>query len=217
MIRVLLVDDQPVVRRGLAMILAASPDIDVVGEAGDGRAAVTATVALSPDVVLMDIRMPVLDGIAATREILALPSAPRVVILTSYDPDQYVFDSLTAGASAFLLKSDAPERFPAAIRAAYVGESLFSPDITRRLIERYVTVPPQSLTPPDLTTRETDVLELVARGLSNAEIATTLFIGEGTVKGHVAHLLTKFGVRDRVQLVVTAYETGLIRPTGRRN
>ncbi|MFN2536844.1 MAG: response regulator [Mycobacteriales bacterium] len=215
MIRVLIADDQPVVRSGLRMILEGLDDVELVGEAEDGEVVVALAPQVRPHVVLMDIRMPRLDGIRATRQLLAAHPSVRVLILTTYDPDQYVFDALAAGASGFLLKSDAPERLIAGIRAAHLGDSLFSPVVTRRLVERYVSSPPavapaQAL--PELSPRELDVLLLIAEGLSNAEIAGRLFISEGTVKTHVARILAKHGLRDRVQAVVLAYESGLVRP-----
>lgn len=215
MIRVLIADDQPVVRSGLRMIFDGEEDISIVGEACDGAEAVEAARHTQPDVVLMDIRMPGMDGIEATRRLSAEGDHLRVVILTAYDPDQYVFESLAAGASGFLLKSDSPGRLIAAVRAVHAGESLFTPTVTRRLIERYVAAPPpgKATDPPsNLTARETDVLGLIAQGLSNSEIGARLFIGEGTVKTHVARILAKLGVRDRIQAVVFAYETGLVRP-----
>lgn len=214
MIRLVVVDDQPVVRSGLRLILEGADDIDLVGDAADGQQALDVVRESLPDVVLMDIRMPGLDGIAATRELLRAHPALRVLILTTYDPDQYVYESLAAGASGFLLKSDAPERLLAGIRAVHAGESLFSPSVTRRLVERYVSTPPAATTSgtAGLTQRELDVLILIAHGLSNAEIGKRLFIGEGTVKTHVARILAKNSLRDRVQAVVLAYETGVVRP-----
>jgi DNA-binding NarL/FixJ family response regulator len=214
-IRVVVADDQPVVRSGIRMILEVHDDVDVVGEAADGETALRLVGQLDPDVVLMDIRMPGLDGLAATRRLAAAGARCRVLILTTYDPDQYVFEALSIGASGFLLKSDSPERLVAGIRAVHAGESVFAPSVTRRLVETYVSSPPprpadQVL--PLLTNRETDVLRLIAQGLSNAEIAAQLFIGEGTVKTHVARILAKHGLRDRVQAVVLAYESGLTRP-----
>ena len=214
MIRVLVADDQPVVRSGLRMILDGLDDIQLVGEAVDGADALHLTRERHPDVVLMDIRMPGIDGITATRRLVETHRTVRVLILTTYDPDQYVFDALAAGASGFLLKSDAPDRLIAGIRAVHAGESLFTPAVTRRLVERYVAAPPPvpaAQAVPSLTSRETDVLLLIAQGLSNAEIGARLFISEGTVKTHVARILAKHGLRDRVQAVVLAYETGLVR------
>ena len=215
MIRVLLVDDQALVRAGFRMILQAEPEIDVVGEAADGEAAVRAAERLIPDVVLMDVRMPVLDGIEATRRIVVNESSPRVLILTTFDIDEYVYDALRAGASGFLLK-DAPEdQLVASIHVIATGGSLFAPSVTRRLIEeilesRQSLAPPPSLT--ELTPRELEVLRLVAHGLSNAEIAKTLVVSEHTVKTHVAHVLAKLDLRDRTQAVISAYESGLVRP-----
>lgn len=215
-IRILIADDQPVVRSGLTMILEGAPDLAIVGEAGDGRSALRLTAQTTPDVVLMDIKMPELDGIAATRALVGTGSPARVLVLTTYDPDEYVYEALAAGASGFLLKTDNPQRLLDGIRAAHAGESLFSPTVTRRLVERYVETPPRRdprTALPLLTNRETEVLLAVADGLSNAEIAARLHIGEGTVKTHVARILAKQGLRDRVQAVVLAYETGLVRPS----
>lgn len=217
-IRVLVVDDQPVVRSGLTMILEGAPDLCLVGEAGDGYGALRLAEQTAPDVVLMDIRMPDLDGIAATRALVESRSRARVLVLTTYDPDEYVYEALAAGASGFLLKTDSPKLLLDGIRAVHAGESLFTPVVTRRLVERYVETPPrrdprEAL--PELTAREVDVLLAVADGLSNAEIASRLYIGEGTVKTHVARILAKQGLRDRVQAVVLAYESGLVRPSPR--
>jgi DNA-binding NarL/FixJ family response regulator len=215
---VLIVDDQALVRAGFRMILEAEPDIEVVGEAADGREAVDAARRLAPDVVLMDVRMPELDGIEAARRLLAADAGrARVVMLTTFDMDEYVFEALQAGASGFLLKDAPPEQLVAGIRAVASGDALLAPTITRRMIEEYVRRPPASLRRPppqmrDLTAREVEVLRLVARGLSNAEIAAELVLGETTVKTHVAHLLMKLDLRDRVQAVVLAYESGLIQP-----
>lgn len=215
MIRVVLADDQPLVRTGLRMILAAEADIKVVAEATNGREAVAAAAEHHPDVVLMDVRMPELDGIAATRAVTAVDDPPRVLVLTTFDLDEVVYDALRAGASGFLLKDAPEERLTTAIRVVADGGSLFAPSVTRRLIEEFAKRPDKPA--PDtsgLTERETEVLRLVARGLSNAEIAQTLFLTENTVKTHVARVLMKLGVRDRVQAVVAAYESGLVRPTG---
>ncbi len=212
MIRVLLADDQRLVRSGFRMILKAEPELEVVGEAANGLEAVEQVQALEPDVVLMDVRMPALDGIEATRRIVARPEPPRVIVLTTFDEDEYVFGALRAGASGFLLK-DAPEdQLVAAIRVAADGGSLFSPSVTRRLIERFAghSEPPAGLA--DLTDREREVLTLVARGLSNAEIAAELVVSEHTVKTHVARVLQKLDLRDRTQAVVAAYESGLVQP-----
>jgi DNA-binding NarL/FixJ family response regulator len=214
-IRVLLADDQRLVRSGFRMILAAEPDIEVVGEAGDGVEATEAARGLRPDVVLMDIRMPNVDGIEATRRILAGPEPrPHVLVLTTFDLDEYVYEALRAGASGFLLK-DAPEdQLVAAIRVAADGGAMFSPSVTRRLIEEFssrgVREPPPALA--ELTARELDVLRLLARGRSNPEIAADLVVSEHTVKTHVAHILQKLDLRDRTQAVVLAYESGLVRP-----
>ena len=215
MIRVVLADDQPLVRTGLRMILAAESDIAVVAEATNGREAVSAAAQHHPDVVLMDVRMPELDGIGATRAVTALEDPPRVLVLTTFDLDEVVYDALRAGASGFLLKDAPEERLTTAIRVVADGGSLFAPSVTRRLIEEFAKRPnnPAADT-AGLTERETEVLRLIARGLSNSEIAHTLFVTENTVKTHVARVLMKLGVRDRVQAVVAAYESGLVHPTG---
>ena len=214
-IRVLLCDDQRLVRSGFAMILRSEDGIEVVGEAADGVEAVAAVRDLHPDVVLMDVRMPRVDGIEATRRITALPDPPRVLVLTTFDLDEYVFASLRAGASGFLLK-DAPEaQLLAAIRVVADGGSLFAPAVTRRLIERFASLDESSAPPPALdalTAREAEVLRLLARGRSNAEIAAELVVSEHTVKTHVAHVLAKLDLRDRTQAVILAYESGLVRP-----
>jgi DNA-binding NarL/FixJ family response regulator len=215
-IRVLLADDQRLVRSGFRMILRAEPGIEVVGEADDGDEAVTAARELRPDVVLMDVRMPNLDGIEATRRILATPDpVPRVLVLTTFDLDEYVFAALRAGASGFLLK-DAPEaQLLAAIRVVADGGSLFAPAVTRRLIDRFASLGEPAAPPAaveTLTTREVEVLRLLARGRSNAEIAAELVVSEHTVKTHVAHILSKLDLRDRIQAVILAYESGLVRP-----
>jgi DNA-binding NarL/FixJ family response regulator len=212
---VLIVDDQALVRTGFRMILDAEEDIDVAGEAADGQEAVAEAQRLQPDVVLMDVRMPVLDGIEATRRLLADGGMDaKVVMLTTFDMDEYVYDALRAGASGFLLKDVPPEQLVAGIRAVAKGDALLAPSVTRRVIEEFVRRPPSSVQtlPPELaelTPRELEVLKLIARGLSNAEIAKELFVSETTVKTHVAHVLMKLDVRDRVQAVVLAYETGL--------
>jgi DNA-binding NarL/FixJ family response regulator len=215
MIRVLLADDQGLVRAGFRMILRAEPDIDVVGEAADGREAIERTRELKPDVVLMDIRMPGLDGIEATRRVTGLEHPPRVLVVTTFDLDEYVYESLRAGASAFLLK-DAPEQqLVAAVRVVADGGSLFSPSVTRRLIEEFAR--PASPSAPalaELTAREQEVLHLIARGRSNGEIAAELVVSEHTAKTHVASILQKLRLRNRVQAVVFAYENGLVRPGG---
>jgi DNA-binding NarL/FixJ family response regulator len=214
---VLVADDQALVRAGFCMIIDAQEDMRVVAEAGDGVEAVDRSRRTLPQVVLMDIRMPAMDGIEATRRLTAPGSTapPRVVILTTYDLDEYVFDALAAGASGFLLKDVPPEDLVRAIRVAAEGEALLAPTVTRRLIEQFARARPAA---PDagrleaLTQREVEVLRLLARGLSNAEIAATLFLGESTVKTHVGHILDKLHLRDRVQAVIAAYEAGLVRP-----
>jgi DNA-binding NarL/FixJ family response regulator len=218
-IRVLIVDDQPLLRKGLRMMLEAEPDLKVVGEAGDGVAAVAEASRLQPDVVLMDIRMPNMDGVEATRR-LAAPTAvnpPKVLILTTFDLDEYVVEALRAGASGFLLKDVGPEGLVEAIRVLAAGEALLAPSVTRRLLERFVGTlggPPGKASPAvrTLTEREVEVLKLLAQGRSNAEIAEALFVSDTTVKSHVSHLLMKLGLRDRVQAVVLAYESGIVRP-----
>ncbi len=218
MIRILLVDDQALVRAGFRMILDAEPEMEVVGEAGDGREAVDQVRVLRPDIVLMDIRMPELDGLEATRRILADGGeAPKILMLTTFDHDEYVYEALRAGASGFLLKDTPPEQLVSAIEVISQGEALLSPTITRRVISEFVkgTGPkPQAHFPrlQELTAREHEVLTLIARGLSNAEIAKTLFVSETTVKTHVARILMKLHLRDRVQVVVLAYESGTVQP-----
>jgi DNA-binding NarL/FixJ family response regulator len=215
---VLIVDDQALVRAGFRMILEAEQDVEVVGEAADGRSAVTEARRLKPDVVLMDVRMPDVDGIEATRLLLADgESGAKVVMLTTFDMDEYVYDALSAGASGFLLKDVPPEQLVAGIRAVANGDALLAPSVTRRVIEEFVRRPPSSVravSPAlgELTAREFEVLKAIARGLSNAEIARELFVSETTVKTHVAHVLTKLDLRDRVQAVVLAYESGLVEP-----
>jgi DNA-binding NarL/FixJ family response regulator len=216
---VLVVDDEELVRTGLRMILDAEPDLDVVGTASDGRQALAEVRRLCPDVVLMDIRMPGLDGLEATRRILGEPDVPpcRVVILTTFDVDEHVYEALRAGASGFLLKDVPADQLAHAIRVVAAGEALLAPSVTRRLIAAFTRpAPPVPVPVPglgDLTTREAEVLALLAEGLSNAEIATRLFVGEATVKTHVARILTKLGVRDRVQAVIAAFRSGLVTAT----
>jgi len=211
-IRVLLVDDEELVRTGLRMILDAEPDITVVGEAADGQIALAHVERLRPDVVLMDIRMPRMDGLEATRRISARGTAVKVVVLTTFDLDEHVYAALSAGASGFLLKDAPASQLVHAIHVASVGDALLAPSITRRLITQFATghPAPRPELPSDLTARETAVLTLMADGLSNAEIAAHLFLGEATVKTHVARVLAKLGVRDRVQAVVLAYRSGLV-------
>ncbi|MEH3052855.1 MAG: response regulator transcription factor [Patulibacter minatonensis] len=217
-LRVLIVDDQGLVRAGFRMILDAEPDLQVVGEATNGHEAVRQAATLQPDVVLMDVRMPELDGIEATRRILAaarVDDPPRVLILTTFDLNEHVYDALRAGASGFLLKDAPPERLADGIRTVAAGESLLAPSITRRLVEevaqrRAAPEPPPGL--DELTARELEVFGLIARGMSNAEIAERLVVSETTVKTHVARVLMKLGVRDRVQAVVLAYESGVAVP-----
>ena len=219
MIRVLIADDEALVRGGLRMILEAQADIEVAGEADDGRAALELVRRDPPDVVLMDIRMPGLDGIEATRRLVALGSdAPRVVILTTFDLDGYVYEAMRAGASGFLLKSGRPQELVAGVRAAVAGDTLLAPPITRRLVEAFVHRPPPGTTMPpqleELTPREVEVLQHIAGGQSNAEIARELFVSEDTVKTHASRIFMKLGLRDRTQAVILAYETGLVEPRG---
>jgi Response regulator containing a CheY-like receiver domain and an HTH DNA-binding domain len=213
-IRVLIADDQVLVRGGFRLILETQGDMEVVGEAGDGRAALALVRELAPDVVLMDIRMPELDGIEATRRLAR--DGPRVLMLTMFDHDEYVYEAMKAGASGFLTKDVRPEQLADAIRVVAAGEALLAPAITRRLIEDFVRRPPPGTRPaPELAAlsdREREVLTLVARGMSNARIAGSLFLSGATVKTHLTHILAKLGLHDRVQAVVLAYETGLVRP-----
>ncbi|MET9337895.1 MULTISPECIES: response regulator transcription factor [unclassified Nonomuraea] len=221
-IRVLLVDDQPLLRTGFRLILEAEPDIAVVGQAGDGKDALEQARALLPDVVLMDIRMPGVDGIEATRRIVRDAAAgahvPKVLVLTTFDLDEYIVEALRSGASGFLLKDVPPDELVQAIRVVASGDAIVAPSVTRRLLDRFAAKLPsayQQATPARLdrlTERELEVLRLIARGMSNAEIAAKLVVSETTVKTHVGNVLTKLGLRDRVQAVVLAYETGLITP-----
>jgi DNA-binding NarL/FixJ family response regulator len=215
-IRVVLADDQALVRTGFRMILAEAGDIEVAGEAGDGEAAVQVAAQVIPDVVLMDVRMPGTDGIAATRLIRAAQPATRVLILTTFDLDEYVYAGLRAGASGFLLKDALAADLLSAVRIVASGEAVVAPAVTRRLIERFIAGsgphPTCDTTLDVLTPRERETLTLVARGLSNAEIAARLFLSEGTVKTHVSRVLAKLGLRDRIQAVILAYEVSLIRP-----
>ena len=215
MTRVLLVDDQALVRTGFRVILDAQPDIEVVGEAGDGLAGITLAAELAPDVVCMDVQMPGLDGLEATSRIVENPDAPAVLVLTTFDRDDYLFRALEAGASGFLLKTSSPEQLVEAVRVLASGDALLSPAVTRRVIERFGSGAAAPEVDDDavaeLTERESDVYRLLADGLSNAEIAGRLYVGEATVKTHVSNILQKLGVRDRVQAVVRAHRTGFVR------
>jgi DNA-binding NarL/FixJ family response regulator len=219
MIRVLLVDDDDLMRAGLRSVLSSDGTIDVVGEAGDGRVAVEAVRQLTPDLVLMDVRMPNVDGIAATRNVLATRPEVKVVILTTFEEDDYIFGALNAGASGFLLKRTSPEELIAAIHTVAAGDSLLSPSVTRRVVERMAREPVADGSSSErltaLTPREREVLELLARGLSNSEIASEFVIEETTVKTHVKRILMKLHLRDRVQAVIFAYENGVVRPGSR--
>ena len=213
MIRVLVADDQTLVRTGFRVILEAEGDIEVVAEAETGVEAIRQAQLTKPDVILMDIRMPELDGLSATEEILRHPDPPTIVVLTTFDQNEYVYRALRAGAAGFLLKDAPSSRLIAAVRAAATGDSLIEPSITQRLVERFIEPVAAAGLPPRLaalTARELDVLRLIARGLANAEIAAELVVAETTVKTHVARILTKLGLRDRVQAVVVAYETGFV-------
>jgi DNA-binding NarL/FixJ family response regulator len=213
---VLLVDDDDLMRAGLRAVLSSDENVEVVGEASDGRTGVDRVRALRPDVVLMDVRMPDLDGIAATREVLSRSADVKVVILTTFEQDDYIFGALNAGASGFLLKRSSPEQLLAAIHTVAAGDSLLSPSVTRTVIERMAAQPPPDIKSgerlEELTPREREVLELIARGLSNTEIAASLVVEQSTVKTHVKRILMKLRLRDRVQAVIFAYESGLTRP-----
>jgi DNA-binding NarL/FixJ family response regulator len=217
-IRVLVADDQSMVRAGFRMLLSREEDVEVVAEASNGLEAVEKTARFRPSVVLMDIRMPELDGLEATRRILAVDDNARILILTTFDLDEYVYEALRAGASGFVLKDDPPEQLLAAIRTVAGGDALLSPTITKRVIKQFVRIPQPA--PPkqldDLTERELDVFRLIARGLSNAEIGQELYISDSTVKTHITHILQKLDLRDRVQAVVLAYETGLFDSDAQR-
>jgi DNA-binding NarL/FixJ family response regulator len=215
--RVMIVDDQALVRAGFRMVLDAEPDIEVVAECADGQAALDALPGRGVDVVLMDIRMPRLDGIEATRRVVARAEPPKVLVLTTFDLDEYVYAALRAGAAGFLLKDAGPSELLAAIRAVHTGDAVVAPGPTRRLLDRFLPLLPSAAGPTALgrldvlTEREREVLEAVGRGLNNTEIAAALFVAEATVKTHIGRVLAKLGLRDRVQMVVLAYETGLVR------
>ncbi|MFJ2650243.1 response regulator [Streptomyces sp. NPDC087420] len=218
-IRVMLVDDQMLLRTGFRMVLAAQPDMEVVAEAGDGAEAIENLRATAVDVVLMDVRMPRLDGVEATRRICAEPNPPKVLILTTFDLDEYAFSGLKAGASGFMLKDVPPSELLSAIRSVHSGDAVVAPSTTRRLLDRFAPLLPSADKPRNkqmerLTEREREVMLLVAQGLSNGEIAGRLVLSEATVKTHVGRILTKLGLRDRVQVVVLAYESGLVRAGG---
>ena len=217
MIRVVVADDEALVRGGISMILEAQPDMEVVGEAADGGEAIRLCRQLAPDVALLDVRMPGTTGIEATGQIVAQTNPPvRVLILTTFDDDEYLYETMKAGASGFLLKSVPPEHLAQAVRSVANGDCLLAPAVTRRLVERFVRRPPPGTTTPpelaELTNREQEVLQLIARGLSNSEIAAALFLSEGTVKTHVNRVFRKLELRDRVHAVLFAYETGLVQP-----
>ena len=217
-VRVVIADDQGMVRSGFTTLLNSEPDIEVIGEAVNGQEAITRAIELRPDVILMDVRMPVLNGLQATRQITAMDGAPRVLVLTTFDLDDYVYQALRWGASGFLLKDASARELADAVRVVAAGDALLSPSVTRRLIVEFARMGaprgPSRKTLQDLTERETEVLALVARGLSNAEIASRLVVAEQTVKTHVSRVLMKLGLRDRTQAVVLAYETGLVQPGG---
>jgi DNA-binding NarL/FixJ family response regulator len=215
MTRILIADDEALVRGGLAMILAAQHDLEVVGEAGDGHEALARARELAPDLVLMDIRMPRIDGLEATRRLVAEAAAPpKVVMLTTFDSDEYLYEAIRAGASGFLLKSAPPQQLVAGVRSAMAGDALLAPEITRRLLDRFARRPPATAGRPselaELSPREIEVLRLIAEGCSNAEVAVSLVLSEATVKTHVNHILTKLRLRDRVQAVAIAYRSGLM-------
>lgn len=222
MTRILLVDDQALVRAGFRSILEKQPDLEVVGEAGDGHEALRVFAETRPDLALVDIRMPRLDGLAVTRRLMGLPDPPRVVVLTTFDADSYVYEALRAGAAGFLLKDISPEQLVAACRSALSGDAMLSPSVTRHLVESFIHSPaplgdelPAAVR--ELTQREVDVLRELATGASNADIARRMYLAETTVKTHVARIFAKLGLRDRVQAVVLAYECGLVRPAGPRD
>jgi DNA-binding NarL/FixJ family response regulator len=214
-VRVLVADDQALVRSGFRMILDERPDLELVGEAGDGAEAVALAEELEPDVILMDVRMPEVDGVEATRLLVARGTHARILVLTTFDLDEYVYAAVRAGASGFLLKDVEPGELVDAIRVVAAGNSLFGPEATRRLVERFAAAPEaaSSRSLAELTDREREILRLLATGLSNAELATRLYVGETTVKTHVSAILRKLGVRDRVQAVIAAYDAGLVRPS----
>lgn len=212
-IRLVIADDEELIRSGFRFLLDAEPDLEVVADAADGRAAVAACRDLRPDVALLDVRMPVLDGIAAAREILALPDAPQVIMLTTFDRDEYVYEALRAGARGFLLKTVSPAQLADAVRQAAAGETLLAPPVARRLVDDFVSRPrPRANAVSALTAREVEVLRAVAKGGSNAQVAAALFLSEATVKTYLSRVLLKLGLRDRAQAVSYAYETGLVRP-----
>ncbi len=215
-IRVLVADDQSMVRAGFRMLLGREPDIEVVAEASTGLEAVAKVERFAPTLVLMDIRMPELDGLEATRRILAREGAPRILVLTTFALDEYIYDALNAGASGFVLKDDPPEQLIEAVRTVAAGDALLSPQVTKRVIQQFSRLPRPSAPAgfEELTSREMEIFRLLADGLSNAEIADRLVIAESTVKSHITHVLSKLGLRDRVQLIVLAYQAGLVDPAG---